>query len=114
MFLNEFTYSESKNLVDFIEKNKILIISDVLKGEGYHKASDWYLTIHKSESDKIRWSLEPVNKVMNALGNGEVKITKRGNLKIGKITLQRRGGKTFTNCANHLQFKINPLDLIKA
>lgn len=47
---------------------------------------------------------------MNFFGNGEVKISPRGSLYIGKITMQRKGG---TPDPTKLQFKIHPCDLFK-
>lgn len=44
-------------------------------------------------------------------GNGEVRISPRGSLKIGHITIQRKGGDGGRDTANMLQFKIDPTDL---
>lgn len=41
--------------------------------------------------------------------SGEVIINKKGNLKIGKITMQRKGGDGGGESAKQLQFKLNPL-----
>ena len=43
------------------------------------------------DADNIQWALEPVNKVLNHFGNGEVRITPRGSFKIANITIQRKG-----------------------
>ena len=48
---------------------------------------------------------------MNIFGGGEVKITKQGSLKVGKIGMQRKGGDNGRPSANMLQFKINPVEL---
>ena len=40
---------------------------------------------------------------------GPVEITRQGNLKIGRITMQRKGGDGGRETAKMLQFKINPL-----
>jgi len=47
----------------------------------------------------------------NYFGNGEILITSRGNFKIGRITMQRKGGDGGRPTANMLQFKINPAEL---
>lgn len=39
-----------------------------------------------------RWVLKPMNFCMNYFGNGEIIITNRGSFRIGKITMQRKGG----------------------
>jgi len=44
-------------------------------------------------------------------GSGDVGITARGSLKIGKITMQRKGGDAGRETSKMLQFKINPMEL---
>jgi len=68
--------------------------------------------VNLKESDGIKWALEPINKVLNHFGNGEIKITPRGSFKIGNITVQRKGGDNGRESANMLQFKINPAELL--
>jgi len=63
-------------------------------------------------AESIKWALEPINKVLNHFGNGEVRMTPRGSFKIGNITVQRKGGDNGRETANMLQFKINPAELI--
>jgi hypothetical protein len=58
-----------------------------------------------------RWILKPINIVINHFGNGKVIITKQGNIKIGHITMQRKGGDGGRETAKMLQFKINPAEL---
>ncbi|MEQ1762789.1 MAG: hypothetical protein ABL984_06525 [Pyrinomonadaceae bacterium] len=41
-----------------------------------------------------------------------MEITRAGNLKIGRITMQRKGGDGGRETAKMLQFKINPALLI--
>lgn len=50
---------------------------------------------------------------MNLFGGGAVKITKQGNLKIGKIGMQRKGGDGGRKSSQMLQFKINPVELLE-
>lgn len=45
--------------------------------------------------------------------NGKIEITSRGNFKIGRITMQRKGGDSGRKTAQMLQFKINPAELFK-
>jgi DNA-cytosine methyltransferase len=112
MFANELTLEEQQILLKFFQENKTLIISDILKGRGKFSA-EWMLVILRLKDKKdIQWALEPINKVLNHFGNGEVLITPRGSFKIGKITVQRKGGDNGRESANMLQFKINPAELI--
>ena len=68
------------------------------------------LVVNKINEEDIRWVLKPINMVLNHY-DGEVKISPRGSLKIGTITLQRKGGDGGRPTANKLQFKANPLEL---
>lgn len=94
----------------FIMQNKILILNDILKGRGQF-ASEWFLVILKLEN-KIEWVLKPINEVINFYG-GEVMFSPQGSLKIGKVTMQRKGGNGGRESAKMLQFKIDPTLLLK-
>lgn len=109
MFAFEFTPNEQNEILVWIEKNKSLIVSDILKGQGKF-AAEWMLVAQKINSN-ARWILKPMNFCMNYFGNGTVLITKRGSFKIGRITMQRKGGDGVRVTANMLQFKINPAEL---
>ena len=109
MFANEFTIDEQKKILDWLNKNKSLIVSDILKGRGQFSA-EWMLVAQKVEKNS-RWILKPMNFCLNHFGNGTIEITKLGNFKIGKITMQRKGGDNGRDTAKMLQFKINPAEL---
>ena len=49
---------------------------------------------------------------MDFFGNGSIVITDRGNIRIGKITVQRKGGDAGRETAKMLQFKINPAEIL--
>jgi hypothetical protein len=109
MFANEFTLDEQENILDWLNKNKSLIVSDILKGRGQFSA-EWMLVAQKIKENS-RWILKPMNFCLNHYGNGNIEITKQGNFKIGRITMQRKGGDNGRNTAKMLQFKINPAEL---
>lgn len=109
MFADEFTKNEQNKILDWLHKNKSLIVSDILKGQGRF-AAEWMLVAQKVNKN-ARWVLKPMNFCMNYFGNGEIEITARGNLKIGRITMQRKGGDGGRDTAKMLQFKINPAEL---
>jgi len=52
--------------------------------------------------------LKEINYVLNHYGQGEVVVSPKGSLYIGKITMQRKGG---TPDPESLQFKISPNSL---
>lgn len=109
MFLDEINESDRNRLLNFVNENKILIISDLLKGRGEFSA-DWALVILKLNGEST-WVLKSINHVMNIFGSGDVRITREGSLKIGKIGMQRKGGDGGRDTAKMLQFKINPVEL---
>lgn len=108
MFLNELSDEEQSKILNFFEDNKTLILCDILKGRGKF-AAEWMLVIQKV--DNVRWVLKPMNYVLNHYGTGNVAITPRGSLKLGKVTVQRKGGDGGRKTANMLQFKVNPTEL---
>ncbi|MBP7173599.1 MAG: hypothetical protein KBA33_05950 [Cloacibacterium sp.] len=92
-----------------MNENKSFIVSDILKGRGQFSA-EWMLVAQKVKENS-RWILKPMNFCLNYFGNGNIEITKQGNFKIGKITMQRKGGDNGRDTAKMLQFKINPAEL---
>jgi hypothetical protein len=108
-FVNEFSKKNQDILINWIKENKSLIINDIIKGRGKFSA-EWMLVALKVEQN-AKWILKPINIVINHFGNGDVIITKQGNIKIGNITMQRKGGDGGRKTAQMLQFKINPAEL---
>ncbi len=76
MLLSEMKKEDKDKIVNFFENNKILIVSDVLKGRGEFSA-DWVLVILKVNG-KDTWILKSINEVMNVFGGGDVRITNQG------------------------------------
>ncbi len=107
MLLTEMPKKDQLKIVNFFDKNKILIISDILKGRDKFSA-DWILVILKKNKDNYEWVLKDINTAMNIFGQGDVRITEQGSLKIGQIGMQRKGGDAGRESAKMLQFKINP------
>ncbi|MBP6387125.1 MAG: type II restriction endonuclease [Pseudarcicella sp.] len=111
MFADEFSENEQAKILNWLNQNKSLIISDILKGRGQF-ASEWMLVAQKTATNS-RWTLKPINYCLNYFGNGKIEITDKGNFKIGRITMQRKGGDNGRTTANMLQFKINPAELFE-
>ena len=109
MFINEFCSSDRNKILDFFRENKIMVLTDILKGRG-RMSAEWMLVAQKIENN-ARWILKPINIVMNYFGGGDVEISPRGSIHIGRITVQRKGGDAGRPTANMLQFKINPAEL---
>lgn len=113
MLLTEMPKKDQLRIINFFDKNKILIISDILKGREKFTA-DWMLVILKKDEQSYEWALKDINVVMNIFGQGDVRITEQGSLKIGQIGMQRKGGDGGRESAKMLQFKINPCLLFKS
>lgn len=109
MFADEFTLTEQNILLDWLRRNQVRIISDILRGQGRFTA-EWMLVAQKEKAN-VRWVLKPMNYCMNYFGNSEIEITARGSIRIGKITMQRKGGDGGRDTSKMLQFKINPAEL---
>ncbi len=109
MFFDEMSENDQRKIVDFFTKNKILVVSDILKGRG--KFSAGWMLVALIINNKSQWVLKSINHAMNVFANGEVRITPQGSLKIGKIGMQRKGGDAGRPTSNMLQFKINPVEL---
>lgn len=109
MLLTELENDEQEKIIDFFKHNRILVISDLLKGRGEFSA-DWVLVILKANNES-KWILKSINEAMNVFGSGDIRITSQGSLKIGKIGMQRKGGDGGRDTAKMLQFKINPVEL---
>jgi hypothetical protein len=112
MFLDEMDTPTQRLIINFFSKNKILIISDILKGSDEFPVN-WMMVVLKKKNENPQWALKHINQVLNIFGSGEVKITDKGSLKIGKITMQRKGGDAGRETSKMLQFKINPIESFK-
>jgi len=106
MFLDELDKQKQKAVVDFFTAKKSEIVSDLLKGDGVYSA-DWIMVALKAGA-KPRWVLRRIDYAVDYFSRGAVQITSGGNLRIGRITMQRKGGDAGRETARMLQFKINP------
>ena len=132
MYLNELDEKSQNAVVEFFTKNKDEIVSDLLAGDGIH-AAGWMMVIHRPKSvtrsvsegqsgsvcegeatDKPKWIIRSSADAIKFYSAGPVELTKAGNLKIGRITMQRKGGDNGRETAKMLQFKINPVQLFDA
>ena len=139
MFLNELPESQQQAVVSFFSSHREQIVSDLCAGDGEHaagwimvtlkandsststksnqtkdKKNDGILSVALAESEKKpQWMLCATSDAVAFFGDGEVQITPAGSLKIGRITMQRKGGDNGRESANMLQFKINPIELFE-
>lgn len=109
MFLDEFNEEEQSKLLNWFNLNKTLVISDIIKGRGQFSA-EWILVAQKIDNN-ARWVLVNINEALQHYSTGDVKISNKGSLYIGNVTVQRKGGDNGRSTANMLQFKIDPTQL---
>ncbi len=112
MFLNELEPAQKTAVIDFFAANKEMIVSDLIEGDGAD-AAGWMMVAFKA-TDKPRWVIRSSREAVRHFAEGKVEMTRAGNLKIGRITMQRKGGDGGRETANMLQFKINPMHLFEA
>lgn len=64
--------------------------------------------------DKLKnetsFAIANINLAINIFGSGEVSISPKGSLYIGKVVMQRKGG---TPDPTKLQFKIKPCEIFR-
>lgn len=109
MYLNELDQASQRAVIEFFSQHKARIVSDLLTGDGEH-AADWLMVTSKA-SDPPTWLIRSADDAVRFFGQGPVELTRAGNLKIGRISMQRKGGDNGRETAKMLQFKINPLQL---
>lgn len=112
MYLTEIGAEQRTAVVNFFDANRSAIVSDLFRGDGIYKAK-WIMVAQKNNGAK-RWVLRRMDEAAAFFSEGKVEVTRNGNLKIGKITIQRKGGDGGRESAKMLQFKINPALLFDA
>jgi hypothetical protein len=106
MFLTELDEGARERVLAFFTANKDRIIADVLRGDGVNKA-DFFMVAWKPGKD-TSWVIVPTGEAIRFFGDGPVEMTRQGNLKLGRVTVQRKGGDGGRDTAKMLQFKLNP------
>jgi hypothetical protein len=108
IYFNDIPIESRNKIINFFKDNKEQIVSDLVKGRENHQPN-WILV---TETDgKSRWVLRDIDSAIKIFSSGDITITDRGNLRIGRIIMQRKGGDAGRPTANMLQFKIHPSDL---
>jgi len=108
LFFDEMPQAIQEKIIKFFQENRIIIVSDIIKGRGGLSANWMLVTRLNKEDGTTTWILKDINFVMNFFGKGEICVSPKGSLYIGKITMQRKGG---TPDPTKLQFKIKPCQL---
>jgi hypothetical protein len=112
MYFNEMDEDTRRSVLKFFIDNREQIVSDLFEGDGIYKAK--WLMVAQKKSESQRWVLRRIGETLKFFGDGKIEFTRNGNLKIGRITMQRKGGDGGRESAKMLQFKINPALLFEA
>ncbi|MBI5748890.1 MAG: type II restriction endonuclease [Nitrospinae bacterium] len=110
LFVDEMPKEIQDKIIEFFKRNRIMVVSDILKGRGGLSANWMLVTRYNKSENATIWTLKDINTVMNFFGGGDIVISPKGSFYIGRITAQRKGG---TPDPTKLQFKIKPCDLFK-
>jgi hypothetical protein len=77
MFLDELPEELTEKIITFFKDNKILVVSDILKGRGGLSANWMLVTRYNKNDDTTTWILKDVNTAMNFFGSGDVKCHRK-------------------------------------
>lgn len=109
--MTELDQGRQDAVLEFLDRNKRRIIRDVIAGSG-KAAARWMLLIEERQNRPNRSAILPIDAVVRHC-IGPALVTKQGNLRLGKITIQRKGGDAGKDTAQMLQFKFSPKDLFE-
>ena len=115
IFINQMNYQTRETIKEFFRANKAEILKDVFIND---ENIEFFIVV-KREGDTAHYYVVPTKDMVDIYSTGDVIITPRGSLQIGKVVLQRKGGDHRTNggwvdvVASQLQFKIKPSECIK-
>lgn len=105
-FLTEMSPKAQSKIINFFSENEIMIVNDLFRGREGIIPSWFMVAYYDKRRNTTTYALGKINIVMNLYAKGPVFITKKGSLRIGHITMQRKGG---TPDPESLQFKIDPM-----
>lgn len=113
-FVNRQPQQTRNAIKQFFKLNKEKILKDIFIADEDIK----FFIVIKREASRVYYYVVPTKDVLDVYGSGEVTITPRGSLQIGKVVIQRKGGDHRTpfgwvdRSASQLQFKIRPSECI--
>ncbi len=117
--LRDYDPELSRSVIEYFSKMKHTIVRDVLVDNEPIKI---FIVVRREiykDLEKLYYYVAEANKVIEVYSQGDVRITDRGNLLIGNIELQRKGGNQWRGrkwvdiVANQLQFKIRPSKILE-
>ena len=111
--LTEHSKFDINKLILFFETNKEKILKLVILGNDPKYHPKYYIICIQPKMKNIEKSyIISTIDILSFYMKQKVFVTKKGVLRIGSMTIQRKGGDNGAKTAQMLQFKIKPLDLI--
>lgn len=104
--MNELSQVQREQVLDFFNENQEKVVRDVVGGRG-KAAAKWMLLVEEKNDGPVRSAVIPISVAIEYCVGG-AKITARGNIKLGNLTVQRKGGDVGKKTAQMLQFKFSP------
>jgi hypothetical protein len=114
-FINQLPEPTRKAIKEFFTSNKEKIIKDIFVDDEDIK----FFIIIKREGSRAYYYIVPTKDVFDVYGSGDIIISPKGSLQMGKVGIQRKSGDHQTpsgwvdSSASQLQFKIKPSECIK-
>ena len=104
--MNELSQVQREQVLDFFNENQQKIVKDVVSGRG-KAAAKWMLVVEEEKDSPKRSVIIPISLAIEYCVGGAA-ITAKGNIKLGNLTVQRKGGDKGARTAQQLQFKFSP------
>ena len=111
-YMDELSVKRQDAVISFLTKRKERIMQDVMAGRG-KGAARWILAVEERRDAPNRSVLVPMDAAVRHYMEGPAVVTKKGNLRLGRITIQRKGGDAGKKTARMLQFKFSPKELFR-
>ena len=105
-WMHELSQVQREQVLDFLNNNRKKIVEEVVSGKGKASAK-WMLLVEVKNDTPYRSVILPIKRVIEYCTGG-ASITDRGNLKLGELRIQRKGGDSGKPTAQMLQFKFSP------
>jgi len=113
MFADELSTNQQIAVLEFLSSSKSNIADTIFRGDGELKP-EWFLLVHKIESAPKVYLFD-INKYINFfIGDSDEStaiITKKGCFRLGRVTIQRKGGDGGRKSATMLKFKLDPIEI---
>jgi hypothetical protein len=113
-FLNQMDDKTIESVKRFFSENKMKILKDVFIDD---EAIEFFIVVKRQKGLAYYYILSTKD-VLDTYGKGDIKVTPKGSLLIGRVELQRKSGDHRTArgwvdiSASQLQFKIKPSECI--